>query len=92
LPRDRRRPFLERRRENATGDQSLLLLGVAFKTAGDDPRPRLVAVAHQHLFAIPDELNMGAELRLQIANIYSSQGIDSDMEPAEVTIALPVHH
>lgn len=59
-------------RENATGNQSLLLLGVAFQTAGNDPRHGLVALAHQHLFAISDELNMGAELRFQIADIDRS--------------------
>lgn len=58
--------------ENATANQSLLLLGVAFHTAGNDPRHGLVAVAHKHLFAIPDELNMGAELRFQIADIDGS--------------------
>ena len=42
------------------GNQSLLLLRVAFQTAGNDARHGLVAVAHQHLFAISDELNMGA--------------------------------
>ena len=58
--------------ENATGNQSLLLLGVAFQSAGNDPRHGLVALAHQHLFAISDELNMGAELRFQIADIDRS--------------------
>ena len=58
--------------ENATGNQSLLLLGAAFQTAGNDARHGLVAVAHQHLFAISDELNMGAELRFQIADIDGS--------------------
>ncbi len=42
------------------------------QAAGNDPRHGLVAVAHQHLFAILDELNMGAELRFQIADINGS--------------------
>jgi hypothetical protein len=58
--------------ENVTGNQSLLLLGVAFRPAGNDRRAGLVAVAHKHLFAVPDELNMGAELRFQIADIDGS--------------------
>ncbi len=70
-PRDRRKPFLQRRRENATGDQSLLLLGAVLKMAGNYPRYGLVAVAHQYFFAVLDELNVGAELRLQIADIHS---------------------
>jgi hypothetical protein len=45
---------------------------VAFQPAGNDPRHGLFAVAHKHLFAVPDELNMGAELRFQIADIDGS--------------------
>jgi hypothetical protein len=71
-PRDRRRPFLQRRRQNATRDQSLLLLGVALQTAGNDPCHGFVAVTHQHLFAVPDELNMGPEPSLEIADIHCS--------------------
>jgi len=48
---------------------------MAFQTAGDDPCYRLVAITHKHLFAVPDELNMGAELRFQIANINGSHGV-----------------
>jgi hypothetical protein len=70
--RDRRPPFLQRSCENAAGNQSLLLLELALQKAGNDPRHRLVAVAHQHLFAVPHELNMGAQLRLQIAYIHGS--------------------
>jgi len=58
--------------ENATGNQSLLLLGAAFQTAGNDARHGLVAVAYQYLFAISHELNMGAELCFQIADIDGS--------------------
>jgi hypothetical protein len=38
--------------------------------AGHDSRHGLVAIADQHLFAIPHHLDMGAEPRLQIADIY----------------------
>jgi hypothetical protein len=38
--------------------------------AGHDSCHRLVAIADQHLFAIPHELDMGAEPRFQIADIY----------------------
>jgi hypothetical protein len=80
-PGDRRGPFLQRRRENAAGNQSLLLLGLALQRAGNDPRHRLVAVAHQHLFAVPHEQNMGAQLRLQIAYIHGSHNsILADIE------------
>jgi hypothetical protein len=42
------------------------------QTAWNDPRHGLVAVAHQHLFTVPDELNMGTKLRFQIADIDGS--------------------
>jgi hypothetical protein len=71
-PRDRRRPFVQGWRENATGNQSLLVLRAAFQTAGNDPRHGLIAVADKHLFAVANQLNMGAELRSQIADIDSS--------------------
>jgi hypothetical protein len=45
---------------------------VAFQSARNDPRHGLVAVAHKHLFAVPDELNMGAELCFQITDIDGS--------------------
>jgi hypothetical protein len=58
--------------ENATGNQPLLLLRATFQTAGNDPRHGLIAVADKHLFAVANQLNMGAELRFQIADIDSS--------------------
>ena len=88
-PRDRRGPFLQRRRENAAGNQSLLLLGLALQRAGNDPRDRLVAVAHQYLFAVPHELNMGTQLRLQIAYIHGSHNsILADMTMLVIFICL----
>src|SRR6202521_2271165 len=45
---------------------------MAFQTAGYDPRHGLIAVAHKYLFAVANELNMGAELSFQIADIDSS--------------------
>ena len=42
--------------------------------AGYDSRHRLIAIADQHLFTIPHNLNMGAQPRLQIADIYGSHG------------------
>ncbi len=58
--------------ENATGNQSLLLLGVIGETAGHNPSHRLVTVANQYLFAVSYELDVSAELRLQIADIDGS--------------------
>jgi len=53
---------------------------VAFQTAGNDPRHGLIAVAHEHLFAVANQLNMGAELRFQIADIDGSRAaIIADM-------------
>ena len=40
--------------------------------ARNDARHRLVAVAYQDLFAVLDELNMGAEPRFQVADIDGS--------------------
>jgi hypothetical protein len=45
---------------------------MAFQTTGNDPRHGLIAVAHKYLFAVANELNMGAELSFQIADIDSS--------------------
>jgi hypothetical protein len=45
---------------------------VVFQTAGNDPGHGLISVAHEHLFAIANELNMGAELCFQIADIDGS--------------------
>ena len=45
---------------------------MAFQTAGNDPRHGLIAVAHKYLFAVANELNMGAELSFQIADIDGS--------------------
>ena len=48
--------------------------------AGYDSRHWLISIADQHLFAIPHDLNMGAQPRLQIADIYGSHGtIIADM-------------
>jgi len=70
--RDCRRPSLQRRRENAAGNQSLLLLGVVVQAAGNDPRDGLVAVANQHFFTVLYELDVSTELRFQVANIYGA--------------------
>jgi hypothetical protein len=40
--------------------------------ARHDSRYRLIAITDKHLFAIPHELDMGAESRFQIADIYGS--------------------
>ena len=40
--------------------------------AGNDPRYRLVAVANQHFFALLHELDVSAELRFQVANVYGT--------------------
>ena len=45
---------------------------MAFQTAGNDSRHGLVAVAHQYLFAVANELNMGTQLIFQIADIEGS--------------------
>jgi hypothetical protein len=45
---------------------------MASQTAGNNSRHGLIAVAHKYLFAVKNELNMGAELRFQIADIDSS--------------------
>ena len=47
----------------ATGNQSLLLLGVIGETAGHNPSHRLVTGANQNLLAVPDGLDVSA-LRL----------------------------
>jgi hypothetical protein len=60
---------VQRGGENAPCHQPSLLFGVAFQMAGNDPCHRLVAVAHKNLFAVPDEPNMSAQPRLQIADI-----------------------
>jgi len=67
-----RDPSLQRRRENATGNQALLLFGPVVCTAGNDSRHRLVAVANQHFFAVLYELDVSAELRFQVANVYGT--------------------
>jgi len=36
---------------------------VAFQTAGNDPHHGVIAVAHEHLFAVANEVIMGGELR-----------------------------
>ena len=69
-PRHPGRPFLQGGRENAAGNQPLLLHGVFFQTARHDSRYGLVAVANKHLFAFTHELDMGAELRFQVADIH----------------------
>jgi hypothetical protein len=43
--------------------------------AGHDSRHGLVAITDNDLFAIPDELDMGAESRFQIADIYGSHAV-----------------
>ncbi len=58
--------------ENTAGNQSLLLVGMACQMAGNNPRHGPVAVIHQHLFAITNQLNMGTELSFQIADIDAS--------------------
>jgi len=40
--------------------------------AGNDARYRLIPVANQHFFPVPHELDMGAELGLQVADIYAA--------------------
>ena len=40
------------------------------QTAGHNPRDRLAAVTYEHFFAVPHELDMSAELRLEITDIY----------------------
>ena len=67
-----RDPSLQRRRENATGNQALLLFGPVVCTAGNDSRHRLVAVANQHFFAVLYEPDVSAEMRFQIANVYGT--------------------
>jgi hypothetical protein len=45
---------------------------VVVYAAGNDPRYRLVAVANQHFFAVLYELDVSAELRFQVANVYGT--------------------
>ena len=65
-------PSIQGRRENATGNQSLLLARIALRPTGNNSRHRLVAVEHQHPFSVSDKLNMGIKLRFQIADINTS--------------------
>ena len=58
--------------QNATGNQSPLLLGVIGERAGHDPSHRLVTVANQNLFPVPYELDVSAQLRLQVTDIDGS--------------------
>ena len=53
--------FLQRRGEDATGDQPLLAPGPVLQLDGNDSGDRFVAVADQHLFAFFDGLDVGAE-------------------------------
>ena len=48
------------------------LLGVIGERAGHDPSHRLVTVANQNLFAVPYELDVSAQLRLQVTDIDGS--------------------
>jgi hypothetical protein len=89
-PEDRRKPFVQGGRENAAGNQSLFLLGVTFQTAGNEPRHGPVAVAHKHLFAAPNDLDMGAEVRFQIADIDGPHiPIIANVTMLEIVIFLP---
>ena len=63
---------MQGRREHATAQQSPFALRESFQTAGNDPCHGLVSIANKHLFAVPDELNMRAKLRFQIADIDGS--------------------
>ncbi len=65
-----RMPFFQGRNENAPSNQPPFLLGKILDKAGHDPRHRLPAVAHHYLFAVSHELDVGAELRFQVANIH----------------------
>jgi hypothetical protein len=51
-------------------DQPLLLRGVILKANGHDARHGLVAVTDKHLFTVPHELDMGAELRLEVTDVH----------------------
>jgi len=48
------------------------LFGPVVCTAGNDSRHRLVAVANQHFFAVLYELDVSAELRFQVADVYGT--------------------
>jgi hypothetical protein len=49
-------PSIQGRRENATGNQSLLLARIALRPTGNNSRHTLVAVEHQHPFAVSDRI------------------------------------
>lgn len=61
--------------ERAARYQLPFLLGMVFQVAGNDTSDGLVAVADQDLFAVFHELNMSAEPRLQVADIYGSHSL-----------------
>ncbi len=54
------------------GNQALLLFGSVVCTAGNHSRHRLVAVANQHFFAVLYELDVSAEVRFQVADVYGT--------------------
>src|SRR5580698_3388251 len=69
-PNHRRPLCFQRRREHSPSHQSPFLLGVTFQVAGNDARHRLVPVADQYLLAVLHALQMGAETRLEVADIH----------------------
>lgn len=73
-------PLFQRGRKNPTSHQSLLLLGEILNATGHDSCHRFLTVAHKHLFAVAHELDMSAELRLEISDVYHTHGaIVSDL-------------
>lgn len=59
------------RADHAAGDQPAYLFGIIVDVAGNNSRNRSVAVAHQHLFPMLHILDMGAQMGLQLADVYS---------------------
>lgn len=62
--------FLHRWLENAASNQPLLLFGAVSKIARYDSGHCFIAITDKYLLTITDELDLGAEMRLQIADVY----------------------
>lgn len=62
----------QRRSQYATSNQSLLLVGEILSHDRNDPRDRLISITNQNLFAVTYHLNVGAEPRLEVADLYTT--------------------
>lgn len=58
----------QRRSEHTAGYEPSLLRAITSEITGHKPGNRLIPVAHQDVFAVPHELDVRAQLGLQIAD------------------------